>query len=207
MMKCVLADADLAGRRMFRSPEQANFSAIVAKHMAQPDGPLLMEGTTGLGKTRAYLAAVMKAAALGRRITIALPSHQLIDQFLMSTDLAATRLDDVRVVAFRPARWYDRRDEYRSQRTAAMDAGVMVCTSASVIIDQRLKGGYNGATERDYIVFDEADQLPDAAALQSDCEITSQQLNELGIVVESAQQAATDVLKKRIWNPKSGPPP
>jgi Rad3-related DNA helicase len=187
---------------MFRSPEQANFSAIVARHLAQPDGPLLMEGATGLGKTRAYLAAVMQAAARGRRITIALPSHQLIDQLLASSDLAATQRAGVRVVAFRPARGFDARADYRAQRDAAMAAEVMLCTSAAVIIDQRLAGGYNGATVRDYIVFDEADQLPDAAALQSDCEISAVQLKQLGIVAESAHQAATEVLGKQALEPE-----
>ena len=43
----------------------------------------------------------------------------------------------------------------------------MICTSASVIIDQRLDGHYNGVTQRDYLLFDEADQLADVAALQS----------------------------------------
>ncbi|MGH8435161.1 MAG: DEAD/DEAH box helicase, partial [Pseudomonas sp.] len=190
------------GEYMFRSQEQANFSAIISRHMAQTDGPLLLEGTTGLGKTRAYLAAVMKAAASGKRITIALPSHQLIDQLLLSSDLSATHLDGMRVAAFRPARWFDRPEAYRAQRSAAMDAAVMICTSAAVIIDQRLKGGYNGATERDYIVFDEADQLPDAAALQSDCEITRQQLKELGVVAESAAQAAREVLKNKGLEPE-----
>ena len=37
-----------------------------------------------------------------------------------------------------------------------------------MIIDQRIAGAYNGATQRDVVLFDEADQLPDMAALQSD---------------------------------------
>lgn len=187
---------------MFRSPEQANFSAVISKHMTVAAGPLLMEGTTGLGKTRSYLAAVMDAAARGKRITIALPSHQLIDQLLASRDLAATHLDGIRISAFRPARSFERREEYRDQRATAMDSQVLVCTSAAVIIDQRLAGSYNGATERSYIVFDEADQLPAAAALRSDCEITRDQLENLGIVAESAQQAATAVLTRKGLEPE-----
>lgn len=187
---------------MFRSPEQANFSAIVAKHIEHPDAPLLMEGTTGLGKTRAYLAAVMRAAASGRRLAVVLPTHQLIDQLLASADLTATKADGVSVAAFRPARFFERREDYRSQRATAMDAGVLVCTSASVIIDQRLNGAYNGATERDYLVFDEADQLPDAAALQSDCEINPEQLADLGIAPEGAEQAAAAVLARKDVEPE-----
>lgn len=187
---------------MFRSQEQANFSALVTKHLTQPDGPLLLEGATGLGKTRAYLAALMQAAARGQRITIALPSHQLIDQLLASADLQAVQRDGVQVRAFRPARWFESAADYRAQRTSAMEAAVLVCTSAAVIIDQRLKGAYNGASERAYLLFDEADQLPDAAALQSDCEITRQQLDELGIAAKTAGQAATEVLAKKDIPPE-----
>ena len=39
--------------------------------------------------------------------------------------------------------------------------------------------------------------LPDAAALQSDCEITAAQLKDLGIVADTAPQAAAAVLKKK----------
>lgn len=187
---------------MFRSQDQENFSAIISRHLVTADGPLLMEGATGLGKTRAYLHALMKAAAQGKKVALALPNHQLIDQLLASTDLAETHLDGIRVQTFRPARSFDTRKEYLAQRAAAMHAQVLVCTSAAVIIDQRLAGGYNGATQREYLVFDEADQLPDAAALRSDCEITRDQLESMGIVAESAQQAATAVLKVRELEPE-----
>jgi len=187
---------------MFRSQEQANFSALLAMHMVQADGPLLLEGGTGLGKTRAYLAAIMDAAARGVRVAIALPSHQLVDQLLASSDVAATRRAGVELRAFRPARWFNNRQDYSAQRQAAMDAAVMVCTSASVIIDQRLGGGYNGATQRAYVLFDEADQLPAAAALQSDCEISAQQLQALGISATTAQQAAQGVLRHKEASPE-----
>jgi len=187
---------------MFRSVEQENFHKLVASHMERPDAPLLLEGTTGIGKTRAYLLAVMDAAAAGRRIAIVLPSHALIDQLCASSDLAATQRDTVRVAAFRPRRWFATRGEYEQQKISALEAQILVCTSASVIIDQRLSGGYNGSTLRDYILFDEADQLPDAAALQSDCEITADQLKDLGIVAQSAQQAARAVINKESSEPE-----
>ena len=187
---------------MFRSSGQANFHKIIAAHMAQHDAPLLLEGTTGIGKTRAYLAAIMTAAATGKKLAVILPSHQLIDQLLSSTDLSATRSDGVRVVPFRPKRWFENAAEYQANKARAADAQVIVCTSASVIIDQRLQGGYNGVTLRDYLLFDEADQLPDAAALQSDCEITSAELKALGITAENAQQAATAILTKKDVEPE-----
>ena len=37
---------------MFRSAEQKNFANIVAAHIECQDGPLLIEGGAGLGKTR-----------------------------------------------------------------------------------------------------------------------------------------------------------
>ncbi|MGS5085600.1 DEAD/DEAH box helicase [Hydrogenophaga sp. A37] len=166
---------------LFRSADQANFHAVLARHMAAPDAPLLLEGSTGLGKTRAVLAAAMHAASEGQRIAIALPSHQLIDQLMASSDMSATRRPGVAVAAFRPARWFERPADHKAHRAEAMAAGVMVCTSAALIIDQRLGGAYNGASTRDYLIFDEADQLPDAAALQSDREITTAALQALGI--------------------------
>jgi Rad3-related DNA helicase len=147
---------------MFRSSEQTQFSNIVSAHLANPDEPLLLEGGTGIGKTRAYLAAIKQS---DKRIAIVLPTHVLIDQLLASRDLVAVGLE---VGVFRPARMFDTRAEYEAQRQAARDAQVMLCTAASIIIDQRLQGEYNGATEREVLLFDEADQLPDMAALQSD---------------------------------------
>lgn len=187
---------------MFRSQEQHNFSAIVSQHMTKPDGPLLLEGATGLGKTRAYLAAIMQAAAQGRRIVVAVPSHQLIDQLLTSSDLQATLPTGVQVAAFRPRHWYDTPAHYRAERDHVMAAQIMLCTSAAVIIDQQLRGGYNGATLRDYLVFDEADQLPNAAALQSDCTINAAQLQALGIQADHAAQAVTKVLQQQGLEPE-----
>jgi Rad3-related DNA helicase len=159
---------------MFRSTEQAEFAAILAKHIELRDAPLLLEGGTGIGKTRAYLHAVTRSQ---RRIGIVLPTHQLIDQLLASADLAAVGLA---IVDFRPAAMFTTRSEYEANRRAACEARVMVCTSAAVIIDQRLQGEYCGTVDRDYLVFDEADQLPEMAALQSDMVINRTQLTEAG---------------------------
>lgn len=174
---------------MYRSDEQSTFAKIIAMHMTGGDAPLLLEGGTGIGKTRAYLSALIQS---GQRVAIVLPTHQLIDQLLESTDLAATR-GTATVAAFRPARMFERRAEYEANKSEAIDSQVMFCTAASVIIDHRLGGEYNGSTTRAYIVFDEADQLPDMAALQSDFTITQAELTEMGIrlttVPEDALQA------------------
>lgn len=177
---------------MFRSIEQANFAAIVARHMVVGDAPLLLEGGTGIGKTRAYLSALVQS---GQRVAIVLPTHQLIDQMLASNDLAAMRGTST-VAAFRPARLFEHRAEYEANKRGAMDAQVMICTAASVIIDQRLGGEYNGSTARAYILFDEADQLPDMAALQSDFTITQAELTAMGINLTSVRDALHAILAK-----------
>jgi len=177
--------------KLFRSIEQRRFSRRIAKHIETQDGPLLLEGGTGLGKTRAYLAAL----APYKKVAIVLPTHQLIDQLLASSDLTASGITDIQ--AFRPLRWYANKDECRSSNEQARQAQVLVCTSASVIIDQRLRGEYNGVTtDRDYIVFDEADQLPDMAALQSDFTITADDLKTARVKLANTQSALENLVAK-----------
>lgn len=177
---------------MFRSHEQSKFAALLTKHLLLADAPLLLEGGTGIGKTRAYLSALIQS---GRRVAIVLPTHQLIEQLLASSDLAQTR-GEVSLAAFRPARMFDVRADYDSNKRDAIAAQVMFCTAASVIIDQRLSGEYNGATTRDYLLFDEADQLPDMTALQSDCTISVATLVALNIRLLSPMQALQAILAK-----------
>jgi Rad3-related DNA helicase len=188
----------------FRSAKQAHFHDRLAQHLRAPIAPLLLEGATGLGKTRAYLQAVMDAVARGQRIAIALPSHQLIDQLLASADLQAVQRPGVRVVAFRPKRWFAVDDPfaYAAARQAALDAEVMLCTSAAVIIDHRLGGSYNGATLRDHLLFDEADQLPGAAALQSDAQIDAATVQALGLNAPTAAQVLAAVLTRKGLEPE-----
>jgi Rad3-related DNA helicase len=182
---------------MFRSAEQTNFYQKLKVHLSNPDAPLLLEGTTGLGKTRAYLAAVADAVSAGKKIALIFPTHMLIEQLISSSDRKAVLPKSVSVHAFLPRSRFESQGDYALQRQQARSADVLVATSASVIIDQRLKGEYNGAITRDVLIFDEADQLPEAAALQSDCEITGNELSELGIKAISAKQAVTEVLSKR----------
>lgn len=165
---------------MFRSDEQQKFHDRVALHLAGPQAPLLLEGATGLGKTRAYLSA---AFASGQKIAICFPTHALIDQLLSSSDLALMRdqYPNLTVSDFRPKTFFEDEADYKNQKARAMASDIMLCTSTSVIFDQRLKGDYNGVTLRDAILFDEADMLPDLAALTSEMAITRQELKDLGI--------------------------
>lgn len=186
---------------MFRSTEQSSFAAIIAKHIAHGDAPLLLEGGVGIGKTRAYLSALVQS---GQRVAVVLPTHQLIDQLLASSDLAATR-GAATLATFRPARMFERRADYEANKGAATDAQLMFCTAASVIIDHRLGGEYNGSTTRAYILFDEADQLPDMAALQSDFTITASDLSEMNVRLTDVIETLQAILAKppRIVEPET----
>lgn len=78
----------------------------------------------------------------------------------------------------------------------------MLCTSASVIIDHRLGGSYNGSTLRDHLLFDEADQLPGAAALQTDAEINAEVVRALGLSSPTAGMVVAAVLSDKGLEPE-----
>ena len=181
---------------MFRSREQEHFNLLIARHIEVQDGPLLLEGGTGLGKTRAYLAAL---ADYERQIAVVLPTHQLIDQIAGSSDMRAVGLA---VERFRPARMFGSRADYAAQRSKAMASRVMLCTAASVMIDQRLAGNYNGASRRDYLLFDEADQLPQAAALQRDMTITTGDLAAAGVARTTVGETVAALLNESDLDPE-----
>ncbi|AXI53787.1 hypothetical protein C1J05_04080 [Sulfitobacter sp. JL08] len=179
---------------MFRSPEQAEFNQFVANHISNPDAPLLIEGATGLGKTRAYLAAVFQT---DKRVAICLATNALIEQILNSSDLpwAQELAPDKTVAVFRSRRYFeDDREAYEAQREAAQIADILICTASSVIFDQRLSGSYNGVTNRDVIVFDEADQIPGLAALASDLSIDRKTLRDLNCAASTALEVAGKLL-------------
>lgn len=192
---------------MFRTTEQAEFKQIVTAHLAQPDGPLLLEGATGLGKTRAYLAAVFESQ---RRIGICLATNQLVNQLLDSSDMALARETwPSRTVAVFRSRKYFTDDTgqadiaaLEAQRAAAGYADILICTASSVIFDQRLDGRYNGVTTREAILFDEADQIPGLAALASDLEINRQTLQDLSIKGDSPGVIADRLLAQKRLDPE-----
>jgi Rad3-related DNA helicase len=179
---------------MFRSVEQSNFSARIAAHIQQADAPLLLEGTTGLGKTRAYLAALNTAIQQGKRVAIVVPTHALIEQILASSDLALIVPPTVTRAAFKPKSFYSSAQEFKDAKALSLESSLMICTSSSVIVDQRAKGNYNGVTTRDYILFDEADQLPQYAALSRDREIRGAELRELGVRGSTTKEIAEQVI-------------
>ena len=184
-------------KQIFRSDEQEQFFKLIQKHIEEPDAPLLLEGATGLGKTLPYLRA---AAASSKKVAIVFPTHQLIDQALASWDLKTTLAahPETTVKVFRPRSYFEAAPtEYTAQKEEALDADIMFCTSVSVIIDQRLRGGYNGATDREVIIFDEADQLPQFAALASDISLSRAELKSLKINEPSAKETISAIFKKK----------
>ena len=180
---------------MFRSPEQTQFHKIVADHINNPDAPLLIEGATGLGKTRAFLRALFEN---DKRVAVCLATNALIEQMLNSSDLTWARdLSPTRTFATFRSRMYFDGDSaaYEAQREAAKNADILICTASSVIFDQRLTGSYNGVTTRDVIVFDEADQIPGLAALASDLSIDRRTLIDLKCEASTALEVANKLLE------------
>ncbi len=186
---------------LYRSNEQAEFAQRVKTHIVNPDGPLLLEGATGLGKTRAYLHPLFES---NKHAAICLATGELICQLENSSDIewAKSLFPDRSVATFRSKRYFTDKDgvfdtaAFSEQKNAAMAADIMICTASSVIYDQRLQGVYNGVTDREVIVFDEADQIPGLAALSSDLSITRPELRDLGIQPSTPLQVAEDILAK-----------
>ena len=81
-------------------------------HLSNPDAPLLLEGTTGLGKTRAYLAAVADAVSAGKKIALIFPTHMLIEQLISSSDRKAVLPKSVSVHAFLPRSRFESQGDY-----------------------------------------------------------------------------------------------
>jgi Rad3-related DNA helicase len=179
---------------MFRSVEQANFSTRLAAHIQKADAPLLLEGATGLGKTRAYLAALATAIQNGKKVAVVVPTHALIEQLLASSDFAAMVSPTVTRAAFKPKSYYSSAKEFQDAKALALESSLLICTSSAVIIDQRAKGNYNGVIHRDYILFDEADQLPQYAALSRDQEIRGSEFKALGVRGTTAKEIAEQVI-------------
>lgn len=183
----------------YRSTEQREIAKRIAAYIARnnADEPLLMEASAGIGKTRAYIIPAFEAAAsTTKKIAIALPSWALIEQLLKSSDLAAARNlhPNISIGTFIPAREFNSRDEYKKHAETAKEADILICTTAAVCIDILTRGNYCGAINRDIRVFDEADQLPDMAALLKNKSISAETLAELKIKPGSIEEVIAAVI-------------
>lgn len=162
---------------LYRSKEQAQFASCMEAHLANSGAPLLLEGAAGLGKTRGYLAPLL---ATGRQVAVCLPTRALATQLLASTDMASVRGAQT-VEIFTPRRQFETLAQYKAHKLACRAADVLLCTHQAALIDALADGLLLGLQERHAVLFDEADQLPDAASLRFDCSINAHILQRLGI--------------------------
>ena len=164
--------------------------------------PLLLEGAAGLGKTRAILAAAHGAG----KALIAVPTRALAQQMAGSTDATAV---GVRPVIYTPAREWPTRSAYVEHRKECRAAALLICTHAAALIDVLSDGMLLALAERNMIVFDEADQLPDAASLHCDWTLPAglelvEALRSDDIETRAAARAISKAIDSPKWYKKVG---
>jgi len=162
---------------VYRSKEQTQFASRVQAHLGSGGAPLLLEGAAGLGKTRAYLAPLL---ATGQPVAVCVPTRALATQLLESGDMAAVRSSHA-VEIFTPRRHFETLAHYLAHKQACRAADVLICTHQAALMDVLAEGALLGLKDRYAVLFDEADQLPDAAALRFDCAVDAFTLGVLGV--------------------------
>lgn len=171
----------------YRSPEQLRYAQLIETAL-RPGPPLLAGAAAGLGKTHGYSIPLVQS---GLTVAIAISTRQLIAQYLASDALqAATQGHPVRIMALLTRKHFERESEYLAHRDMALGAQVLLITHAAALIDS-IQPGYAQLRERDVILFDEADQLGDAADLRSTFRISPETLtacNASGLTAEAAAQ-------------------
>lgn len=177
-----------------RSKEQKQFASRVTEHIASGGTPLLLEGAAGLGKTRAYLVPMIAA---NKPVAVCVPTRALATQLLESNDLAAARTTQT-VEIFTPRRSFETLAEYRTHKQSCFAADILICTHQAALIDVLSDGALLGLKDRFAILFDEADQLPDAAALRFDCEIDAYTLDVLGVKPGSDHSKTIAAVEKAL---------
>ena len=179
---------------LYRSKEQKQFASRVEAHLAGGHAPLLLEGAAGLGKTRAYLGPLL---ATGKQVAVCVPTRALANQLLESGDLAAVR-NGQSVEIFAPRRNFETLALYQAHKQACRGADVLICTHQAALIDVLADGALLGLKDRHAVLFDEADQLPDAAALRFDCAIDVHTLGVLGVKPGASHRKTLDEVLKAL---------
>ncbi len=158
----------------FRTPEQEEYADCVFDALKHKVSFINCPG--GVGKTRGYLIPLLSTT---HRILISVPTTQLIEQFLESTDLKATR-GSKNVQAFYSKLFFGN-DEvaYLENKELCAAADIVLATHAMVIRDRLTGGKFLNLVSFDVVIFDEADKLPDAASLQMDGLISNYWLKKL----------------------------
>jgi Rad3-related DNA helicase len=118
--------------------------------------------------------------ATNKPVAICVPTRALAAQLLDSKDMAVIRTTQT-VEIFTPRRNFDTLAEYRAHKQACHAADVLICTHQAALIDVLSDGTLLGLRDRYAVLFDEADQLPDAAALRFDCAVNAYTFDLLGV--------------------------
>jgi len=179
---------------VYRSKEQTQFASRVDSHLASGGAPLLLEGAAGLGKTRGYLAPLL---ATGKPVAICVPTRALATQLLESSDMTAVRSGQS-VEIFTPRRSFETVAQYQAHKLACLAADILICTHQAALIDVLADGALLGLRERHAVLFDEADQLPDAAALRFDCAIDSYTFGILSVKPGANHRKTVDEVLKAL---------
>lgn len=179
---------------MYRSKEQTQFSSRVEAHLASGGAPLLLEGAAGLGKTRAYLAPLL---ATGKPVAVCVPTRALATQLQGSDDMAALRSSQTLEI-FTPRRNFETLAQYKAHLQTCRNADILICTHQAALIDVLADGALLGLRERHAVLFDEADQLPDAAALRFDCAIDAYTFGELGVKLDANHRKTVEAVLKAL---------
>lgn len=179
---------------MYRSKEQTQFASRVEAHLTSGGAPLLLEGAAGLGKTRAYLAPLL---ATGKPVAVCVPTRALATQLLASADMAAV-CSGQSVEIFTPRRNFGMLAQYKAHKQACRSADVLICTHQAALIDVLADGALLGIKARHAVLFDEADQLPDAAALRFDCAIDAYTLGALGVKPGTSHRQTIEAVLKAL---------
>lgn len=180
--------------RVYRSKEQTQFASRVEAHLASGGAPLLLEGAAGLGKTRGYLEPLL---ATGQPVAICVPTRALAAQLLESGDLSAVRGTQT-VEIFTPRRHFETLAEYQAHKQACRRADLLICTHQAAMMDVLADGTLLDLQDRHAVLFDESDQLPDAAALRLDCAIDPYTFDLLGVRPGSNHRKTIDEVLKAL---------
>lgn len=179
---------------LYRSKEQKQFASRVEAHLTSGGAPLLLEGAAGLGKTRGYLGPLL---ALDRPVAVCVPTRALASQLLESGDMAAIRSTQS-IEIFTPRRNFQTLAEYKAHKQACRNADVLICTHQAAMIDVLADGALLGLKNRHAVLFDEADQLPDAAALRFDCAVDTHTFGVLSIKPGTNHRKTIDEVLKAL---------
>jgi Rad3-related DNA helicase len=121
----------------------------------------------------------------------------LAAQLLESKDMAVIRTTQT-VEIFTPSRNFETLAEYRAHKQACFAADVLICTHQAALIDVLADGSLLELKDRHAVLFDEADQLPDAAALRFDCAIDAFTLDLLGVKPTKDHHKTIDDVQKSM---------